>query len=194
MSEDLREIEVKFYVKDLKKLEARLRELGARLIQPRVHETNIRFDTPNRVLRRARQVLRLRRDDQIHLTYKGPSTEASGVVSRTEIEVTVDDFDKAGQILEALGFEKSFFYEKYRTTYELIGSYIMLDETQSADAIHDLTGRLGLDSRAAVAASYAALFERVRRAQKLKVADLSFENFKGREVSTRDLEVKAADE
>jgi adenylate cyclase class IV len=38
------EIEIKFYVNDLKRLEARLLELGAFLIQPRVHESNVRFD------------------------------------------------------------------------------------------------------------------------------------------------------
>ena len=42
-----RETEVKFYVNNLKRVEARLRELGAILIQPRVLETNLRFDLPN---------------------------------------------------------------------------------------------------------------------------------------------------
>ena len=41
------EIEVKFYVNDLKRLEALLLELGAVLIQPRVHESNIRFALPD---------------------------------------------------------------------------------------------------------------------------------------------------
>jgi adenylate cyclase class IV len=45
------EIEIKFYVNDLKRLEARLLELGAVLIQPRVHESNVRFDLPDGSLR-----------------------------------------------------------------------------------------------------------------------------------------------
>jgi len=184
MSEESQEIEVKFYVKDLKKLEARLRELKARLIQELVHETNIRFDTAGQDLRRRQSALRLRQDEQVHFTYKGPSKNESGVLSRTEIEVTVDDFNRARQFLEALGFAKSFFYEKYRTTYELGASHIMLDETplgsfieiegESAEGVRALSDRLSLNRDAAVGISYSALFERVRAAQKLEIGDMSF--------------------
>ncbi len=41
------ELEVKFYLADLPALEARLQALGARLSQARVHEINLRFDTPS---------------------------------------------------------------------------------------------------------------------------------------------------
>ena len=204
MSAEPQEIEVKFYLKDLRKMEARLREFEARLVQARVHEKNIRFDTRDRDLRRENRVLRLRRDERVRLTYKGPSRNDAGVLSRTEIEVTVDDFEKARQFLEAFGFEKSFFYEKYRTTYEIDGLHLMLDETplgsfieiegENADSIHALSEKLGLNWDAAVAASYAALFERVCTAQNLNMQDLSFENFKMRSVSARDLQVEAADE
>ncbi|MEW6401431.1 MAG: class IV adenylate cyclase [Chloroflexota bacterium] len=203
MAKSPQEIEVKFYVQDLKKLEARLREWKAHLIQPRVHEANIRFDTPNRDLGREKRVLRLRQDEQVHLTYKGPGRSDSGVLSRTEIEFTADDFEKAEQFLEALGFEKSFFYEKYRTVYELGELHFMLDETPignfmeiegpGPDQIRALSERLELDWSAAVGVSYAALFERVRVAQELPFDDLSFTNFHGHQVSEIDLGVKAAD-
>ncbi len=204
MTEEPQEIEVKFYVKNLKKLEARLRELKARLIQPRVHEMNLRFDTATHELGRQQRVLRLRQDEQVRFTYKGPSRNESGVLSRTEVEVTVDDFDRARQFLEALGFEKSFFYEKYRTTYDLDESHIMFDDTplgsfievegQSAESVHALSEKLGLNWGAAIGTSYSALFERVRAVQKLEFRDISFENFQGHEVAAKDLGVKAADE
>ena len=38
MTENERETEAKFYVRDLKQIEQRLRKLEARLIQPRVQE------------------------------------------------------------------------------------------------------------------------------------------------------------
>src|SRR5688572_21038830 len=116
------EIEVKFHVKDLSKIEGRLHELKADLFQPRVHETNLRFDTPNHDLRHAGRVLRLRQDDQARMTYKGPSDKRDGVMSREEIEFVVEDYERAKQFIEALGYETSVFYEKYRTTYELDGA------------------------------------------------------------------------
>ena len=40
------EIEVKFYVSDLEAIQAHLVQLGARLVQPRTLEVNLRYDTP----------------------------------------------------------------------------------------------------------------------------------------------------
>ena len=61
------ETEVKFYVKQLKRAEQRLQALGAHLIQPRMHEVNLRFDLPDNSLRGAGKVLRLRQDDQARI-------------------------------------------------------------------------------------------------------------------------------
>ena len=71
------EIEAKFYINNLPKIEARLQQLEARLIQARVHEKNLRFDTPDQSLRREGRVLRLRQDDAARMTYKGPSEKRS---------------------------------------------------------------------------------------------------------------------
>ena len=45
---DGQETEVKFYVRQIKRVEERLQALGARLIQPRVYEVNLRFDSARR--------------------------------------------------------------------------------------------------------------------------------------------------
>ena len=115
----MQEIEAKFYVLDLKKIETRLHELEARLIQERVLETNIRFDLPDARLRSEGRVLRLRQDTETKLTYKDAGTKAQGVINRTEIEFVVEDFEKAKNFLEALGYQKLLQYDKYRTTYIL---------------------------------------------------------------------------
>jgi adenylate cyclase class IV len=83
MSDNGQEIEAKFYISDLDKITTRLNELEARLIQRRVLETNLRFDLPNGSLRSEGRVLRLRRDTEARFTYKGPSTNEQGVLSRT---------------------------------------------------------------------------------------------------------------
>jgi adenylate cyclase class 2 len=115
------ELEVKFLVSDLAKLEQRLRALGASQELPRTHEVNLRFDTPDGALQMGKQVLRLRQDQAVHLTYKGPSTSQQGVRVRTEIEFIVEDFGKARRFLEVLGYQVALMYEKYRTTYRLDG-------------------------------------------------------------------------
>src|SRR5688500_3338172 len=118
MSESGQETEAKFYVNDLDKIITRLHELEALLIQERVLETNIRFDLPDGRLRSEGRVLRLRQDTDARFTYKSPSTNQQGVLSRTEIEFTVGDFEKAKEFLEALGYQKLIAYEKYRRSEE----------------------------------------------------------------------------
>jgi adenylate cyclase, class 2 len=197
------EIEAKFYVRNLAGIEARLCELKARLIQPRAHERNIRFDTPNHNLGKEGRALRLRQDDQVRMTYKGPSAKREGVLSRIEIEFALEDFQKAEQLLEALGYEKIFFYEKYRATYELTDTHVMLDELpygefveiegKSIEAIREIAERLRLKWDAALGASYHALFERVCNARGLDPAQLTFAAFEESRPGEEELAVVAAD-
>ena len=132
---DGQETEVKFYVRQIKRVEERLQALGARLIQPRVYEVNLRFDLPDGSLRREEKVLRLRQDAQARLTYKGPSQQTADVLIRPEIEITVDNFEAARNFLEALGYIPVATYEKYRSTYELGELHIMLDELPYGDFV-----------------------------------------------------------
>lgn len=213
----MQEIEAKFYVRDLKKIESRLQDLEARLIQPRVLEINIRFDLPDGGLRSEGRVLRLRQDMEARLTYKGAGKSEQGIVNRTEIEFVVGDFEQAKLFLEALGYQKLLQYDKYRTTYILdsgsllpgtraSGSHnchIMLDELpygnfveiegENSAAIHSAAHRLGLDMQAAISESYSSLFEKVRRALGLTFADLTFANFVGLQVAPEHLQVQSAD-
>lgn len=197
------EVEVKFFVQDLQRIETRLREWKARLIQERAHEVNLRFDLPNGELSAEGKVLRLRQDAESRLTFKGPSLTNEGVMSRREIEFTVSSFDSAREFLEALGYHKIALYEKYRTTYELPETKIMLDETPLGDfveiegtglqSIRETANQLDLKWEAAVPASYLSLFARVRKNLNLEFSELSFDNFKAVKVTSRELEVEPAD-
>lgn len=201
------ETEAKFYVRDLNRVKLRLEELNARLIQARVLERNIRLDLPGAPLRAEGRVLRLRRDTTTKLTYKSASTNEQGVLSREEIEFEVEDFEKAKRFLEALGYQKLVYYEKYRTTYALDpfeGSiHVMLDELpygnfveiegETVDAIRAIAGQLHLNWETAIPTSYHALFERVRRALNRPMQDLSFAEFEHINVEMRHLGVQAAD-
>jgi adenylate cyclase class 2 len=216
----MQETEAKFYVLDLKKIETRLQTLEAHLIQSRILETNIRFDLPDERLRSEGRVLRLRQDTAARLTYKGAGKSERGVVNRTEIEFTVEDFEKAKLFLEALGYQKLLEYEKYRTTYALESDsflsarheqvdglqicHIMLDElpygnfveieSESILAIHSVAEQLNLNRDSAISNSYSALFEVVRQSLNLTFNDLTFANFERIKVSPDHLQVQVADQ
>jgi len=199
----MQEIEAKFYVRDLRRIESRIQQLDARLIQPRVLETNLRFDLPDGGLRAKGQVLRLRQDTEAKFTYKDSGKSEQGIVHRTEIEFVVGDFEKAKNFLEALGYQKLLQYDKYRTTYKLEACHIMLDELpygnfveiegEDIASIRSTAKKLNLDMQAAIPESYSALFEKVRRNLRLTFTDLTFVNFAGLQVLSEHLQVQPAD-
>lgn len=198
------ETEAKFYVRDLKRIEMRLLELKAHLIQPRIHEINLRFDNPNGDLRREFKVLRLRKDAEAKFTFKGPGVEVGGALSRREIEFTVGDFESAQQFLDALGFTPIVFYEKFRATFELKGIHIMLDELphgnfveiegEDISTLQQVAKLLGLNWDASIKASYHALFVRAAQKHGLDEANLSFEALKSVSITAEDMSVVPADQ
>jgi adenylate cyclase class 2 len=200
---DQTELEVKFYLADLPALEARLRALGARLVQASLHEVNLRFDTPDRDLTRSYQVLRLRQDTAARMTYKGPGKDKDGVRLRQEIEFSVSNFEAARDLLLALGYQVSVMYEKYRTTYALDEVEVTLDqmpygnfaEIEGPDpaSIHRASERLGLNWERRGLESYTALFERLRTALGFTFRDLVFDNFRGLKITPADLGLQPAD-
>ncbi len=197
------ETEVKFYVRNLKKIELRLHDLKAQLIQPRVHEINYRYDTPDGSLRAKAQVLRLRHDTNAILTYKGPSSIIDGVFSRTELETTIGDLETAQRVLEALGYVQILIYEKYRAIYEINDCHIMLDELpygdfveiESIDAstIRKMTLIMGLKFESAVGTGYARIFENYNLKYGFPSSDLTFDALRGKKLSPEELDVRAAD-
>lgn len=200
----MQEIEAKFYVLDLEGIRRRLQSMEALLIQARILETNIRFDLTDGGLRSEGRVLRLRQDTEARLTYKDGSTNEEGVLSRREIEFIVEDFGKAKQFLEALGYHKLFYYEKYRTTYEHANCHIMLDELpygnfveiegESVESIRKVSGTLDLKWDTAIPTSYHILFERIcARHPDLDPADLSFRALHGLNITAGEVSIHAGD-
>jgi adenylate cyclase, class 2 len=204
MSDSGQETEAKFYVRNLERIKKALENLSAHLGPSRVLELNLRFDLPDASLRAQGRVLRLRWDTEARLTYKGGNKNTKGVLSREEIEFVVGDFEKAKKLLEALGYQQIFYYEKYRTTYELDKTLIMLDELpygnfveiegETEETIQVLAEKLDLDWDATIERSYSALFEQVQKSLNLSFRDLSFENFAGIKVDVTHLGVRPADE
>lgn len=185
MAQDNLEQEAKFFLTRRPAFEERLKANGARLKHARVFESNLRFDLPDGSLTRQRHVLRLRQDERVRLTFKGPQGTGSEVSDRTEIEVEVSSFDNTRALLEVLGYQVSVMYEKYRTTYDLGGCEVTLDEMPYGDfaeiegpgaaVIQAVAGQLGLDWSARSLDSYLAFFDRLRQSGRLQAKNLSFD-------------------
>ena len=197
------EIEAKFLLSNPTALEERLKELDAELVQPRVHELNLRFDTADGALTKNYRVLRLRRDARVRLTYKGPALQGEDVSVRREIEFKVDDFDAARSFLEALGYVVSIMYEKFRTVYHLDGLEVTLDEMPyghfseiegpDADRIKAMARKVGLNWEARCVESYLAIFKHIIQAGDLSFHNLTFTELEGYRFTAEDLGLQIAD-
>lgn len=204
MVQDQQELEIKLYLADLPAFKSKLESINASLVEPRLHEVNLRFDLPGGELTKNLQVLRLRQDTRARMTYKGPGETIDGVYARREIEFSVSDFQSAQTLLEALGYRVSLMYEKFRTMYTLEGLQITLDEMpygnfteiEGADtsAIHRVAGELDLSWEARILESYTSLFDLLKEKRGLTFRDLSFTNFSDLHISPADLGVIQADQ
>lgn len=192
-----KELEVKFYLPSFTGFDSRLSKLGAQLVQPRIYERNLRFDTPTGELVRGYRVLRLRQDSIARLTYKGPAEVEGGASLRQELEFTVSDFDTARAFLEALGYQVVVMYEKFRTTYALDALVVTMDEMPfgnfveiegpSGESIQAAALKLNLDWEKRILDGYMVLFERLRNRMSFTFRDLSFANFSDLKITPADL-------
>ena len=197
------EVEVKFYVNNSAAVEKKLRSEGANLVQVRILELNLRFDTPTGSLTKGGRVLRLRQEARAVMTYKGPSLLDQQVSMRQEIEFNVSDFTAARHLLEALGFQVAVIYEKYRTTYVIDRVEIVIDEMPfgdfveiegpEPDSIQAVAQKLGLNWENRSTDSYIGLFSRLHQKRNFPFRDLTFANFEGIKVEPEELGLRYAD-
>lgn len=189
MAKDNVENEIKLYVPFLNAVARKIEAVGGKVTAPRVLEKNIRYDNAAGEFDAAGTVLRLRMDSRARLTYKdGERLLGEYGSSRAEVEVEVSDFDKMNAILDKMGFHSVLTYEKYRTTYTLLGAEVTLDEMPYGNfveiegdesAIRQVMDALDLHGAKRMSASYTVLFKIVRKNLGLGFNDLTFANFKG---------------
>ncbi len=123
------EIEIKFRVASLRSLAHRLRTAGFRVKTRRTHEMNTLYDLPGEVLRKRKQLLRLRQyGSEWTLTHKAKKVTGRHS-SREELETGVSDGKKMEAILRALGYAPSFRYEKFRAEWTDGKGQVVVDET-----------------------------------------------------------------
>jgi adenylate cyclase, class 2 len=126
------EVEIKFRIDDLKRVQQRLREAGFREQTPRTHEMNTLYDRDGE-LRSKGQLLRLRDyGGKWTLTYKAKAVNARHK-TREELETEVCDGEQMERIISALGYQPSFRYEKFRSEWTDGNGHVVLDETPIGD-------------------------------------------------------------
>ncbi len=124
-----KEVEIKFKVADVRGLARKLRSLGFSLVTKRTHEMNTLYDLPGEVLRKRKELLRLRKyGSEWRLTHKSGSIRAHHS-SREELETKVEDGKTLDAILRALGYAPSFRYEKFRAEWADGKGHVVVDET-----------------------------------------------------------------
>ena len=181
------EIEVKFYLIDLKHIRKRVLGLGASS-QGRFLEHNIRFDRPGADLQRKASLLRLRQDRHATLTFKStPAKRDEQFKVYRELEIGVSDFQRTRDILHALGFVREQIYEKWRETLILPGIQFCLDTMPFGDflelegtrsRIRQYADLLGLEWKRRILTNYLAIFEGLKSRMQLNFEDPTFDNFK----------------
>ena len=162
-----REIEIKFRVEDLRALSKKLRAAGFRLKTKRTHEMNTLYDLSGQVLRKRKELLRLRSyGPSWKLTHKS-SGKVARHSSRVELETSVGDGKKMDAILRALGYSPSFRYEKFREEWTDGKGDVVLDRTPIGNFCEiegpsrwiDQTARaLGIGHNSYITKNYATLF------------------------------------
>jgi adenylate cyclase, class 2 len=179
-----KEIEIKFRVTDMKVLARNLRQAGFHIETRRTHEMNTLYDLPGQVLRRRKQLLRLRQyGPKWTLTHKS-GKETRRHSSREEIETVVEDGGHMELILRALGYAPSFRYEKFRAEWTDGKGQVVLDETPIGDfceiegppAWIDATARkLGVNGAQYIMKNYATLFADWKKETGSKADEMTFD-------------------
>jgi predicted adenylyl cyclase CyaB len=133
------EIEAKIKLKSPSRLRALLKSAEAER-QGLVLERNWLYDYPDRSLVRSDRALRLRQDQRVILTFKGPRDEESIYKSREEREFEFPELPRAHSLLESLGFASCFYYEKYRESWKLEACEVVLDELPTLGLYVEIEG------------------------------------------------------
>jgi adenylate cyclase, class 2 len=187
-----KEIEIKFCVSEIRGLTRRLREAGFQLVTRRTHEMNTLYDLPGLPLRKRGELLRVRKyGPEWVLTHKAKGTTGRHK-SRVETETRIADGTKLDGILQALGFEPTFRYEKFRAEWSDGEGHVVVDETpignfgeiEGASRWIDKTAR-ALEIRPAdyITKSYTELFFDWKKENRSPAKEMTFQAISSKRTS-----------
>ena len=175
------ERELKFAASDLGLVRDRLKDIGAIFID-KYFEQNIVFDRPDKSLKERRILLRLRKiKNRNILCLKCPHNgqRSSQIKILDEYETEISNRENFIAILNKLGFDISFQYEKIREKWRFEDLIICLDilpfgEYVEIEGDGDLFGfaqKLGLREKDATSKNYHELNSEIRKKKGLAPCD-----------------------
>ena len=177
------EVEIKFRVDDLNALSTRLPQSGFRLVTPRTHEMNTLYDFADGRLRARGELLRIRKyGEKWTVTHKSKSV-AGKHKSRIETETQLANGEALARILESLGLEPSFRYEKYRAEWSEGDGHVVLDETPIGNIaelegppewIDQTAAALGIAESEYITLSYAQMFYEWRQRNRSQAKEMTW--------------------
>jgi adenylate cyclase class 2 len=166
------ETEVKIGLPDVSEFRSRLMLLKPFLIAERHFEDNFVLDYPDGRLRNKSCLLRVRKTKVGEsVTFKGAPLPSRLFKQREELESEVGSADIVLRILENIGLQVWFRYQKYREEYDIAGPggklHLALDSTPIGDfvelegteeGIRAVAGALGFSESQFLRDSYYSLF------------------------------------
>jgi adenylate cyclase, class 2 len=178
------EREVKLRFASAEEARAAVLATGATPVRCRRLQEDCLLDSVDERLRQSRSVLRVRMESGKSLvTFKGP-VQPSAVKVREELETIVGDGPLLLRILEQLGFQVWFRYQKYREEFAMEDVIVAVDETPvgvfveiegGAQGIADMAEALGRTPGDYLLDSYRGLFCEYCRERGLPLSDMLFD-------------------
>lgn len=168
-----REVELKFRVDDFAEIRKKLKNLGAKLVW-KGREEDWLFDTKDHQLQKRNVILRVRKSDGGHLTWKERPKKfvKAGVKMLHEYETAISDPSVAVFIFRRLGFGVWVHYFKHREHWKLPGAVVELDTLNkkfkfveveaSRRNIKLFAKKLGLDFAESTTQNYIQVLEKIR--------------------------------
>ncbi|MBN2713627.1 MAG: class IV adenylate cyclase [Planctomycetes bacterium] len=182
------ELECKIPISGREEIAGRLASLGAH-DKGDVHERNWCFDTEDERLKGEQMLLRIRTvggGEAALFTVKLPSEEGK-FKSRQEIEMKAESAEDGIKLLNALGYEITWFYEKRRHHWTYRNCEIALDllpeigcfieiEGESEESISAICHELSIDPSGHVDGNYRSLFAEHCSRNGTRMRDMRFDD------------------
>ena len=154
------EVEVKAKIRSFDEMRKRLDEINAVKVKTE-HQEDRYFNSPVRDFAQTDEALRIREtksDDKhnLFITYKGPKIDAKSK-TREEVEMEIEDADKASKIFENLGFKEVRTVVKDREYYQYENYEISLDNVHGLEPYMEI--EISLDDNSDYSKAQESIFE-----------------------------------
>ena len=154
------EVEVKAKIRSFDEMRKRLDEINAVKVKTE-HQEDRYFNSPVRDFAQTDEALRIREtksDDKhnLFITYKGPKIDAKSK-TREEVEMEIEDAEKASKIFENLGFKEVRTVVKDREYYQYENYEISLDNVHGLEPYMEI--EISLEDNSDYSKAQESIFE-----------------------------------